>query len=303
MQLKKLPLLSFALMLLSLSACSSDDSPEPPKVIDPVVEPVVVPLKLVSITYPKGTNMAYMQDKLEFKYDDQKRVNLIGYYLSVSYISDELIETKTLGDDISNEDVEEKSSITLKNKKITSVITNTVSKKTTGEVNSIQRDSTVYSYENEYIAKIVNYQKRYITGDGKYRLAKQMDFQVTNGNITQVKTTVDEEVVVTNYTYDANPNIVMGDFAYETPLSLIPGYDILTYDKLGKTSVNNIVTMENVFTEVPLRISYQKISFKRVLDKSGRISEILLSGNSISSNPAYYPLTNFTDEKVIFEYK
>ncbi|TCN59395.1 hypothetical protein D0809_05745 [Flavobacterium circumlabens] len=301
MKFQKLSLLPLDLMVFSLYSCSSDDSSESDQevvIVTPAEE------KLVSVSNPSGSNMAYMQDKQEFKYDDQKRVNLVGYYFSISYVNDELIETKTLGDDVSNADIETKSSITLKNKNITSIISNTVYKRTTGETYSIERDSTVYSYENEYISKIVHYQKRSITGDGKYRLERKMDFQVTNGNITQVKTNDPYNgIVVTNYTYDNTPNILMGDFAYETPLSLVRGYNILMHDKLGKRSANNIVTMENVFTETPFQICYEKISYKRVLDKSGRIKEILLSGNSITSNAAYYPLGNFKDEKVIFEYK
>lgn len=289
-------------MMLSLSSCSSDDSSKSDEKTDPVV---VAPVeeKLVSITYPRSEKMAYSVDNEQFKYDDQKRVNFIGYYLSVSYVNDELIEMKTTGDDITNADLEEKTSIKLKNKNITSIIANRAYKKLTGETSSVYRDSSVFSYENEYLSKIVTYAKRSVDGDGIYRLKRQLDFKVTAGNITQVKTTDTDKVVITNYTYDNTPNVLMGDFAYDTPVSLVRGYYILTHDKLGKRSANNIIAMENVYTEAPLQISYEKLTYKRVLDKSGRISEIWLSGNSITSNQAYYPLTNFTDQKVIFQYK
>lgn len=302
MKFQKLSLLSLALIMLSLSSCSSDDSSKSDEKTDPVV---VAPVeeKLVSITYPRSEKMAYSVDDEQFKYDDQKRVNFIGYYLSVSYVNDELIETKTTGDDITNADLEEKTSIKLKNKNITSIIANRTYKKLTGETSSVYRDSSVFSYENEYLSKIVTYAKLSVNGDGIYRLKRQLDFKVTAGNITQVKTTDTDKVVITNYTYDNTPNVLMGDFAYDTPVSLVRGYYILTHDKLGKRNANNIIAMENVYTEAPLQISYEKLTYKRVLDKSGRISEIWLSGNSITSNQAYYPLTNFTDQKVVFQYK
>lgn len=296
MKLPKFSLLSFAVMALTFSSCSSEEDPS--KTEEPTV---TTPQKLVSITFPTSSNLAYMADKQEYKYDDKNRINLIGYY-AITYVNDDLIETKNLGDDVSNADIENKTSITLKNKNISLVISNTVFKRTTGEVYSIERDSTLYTYENEYIAKIVKYHKMSISGDGKYRLDKQVDFQVTNGNITQAKTLEYGEVVISNYTYDSNPNILMGDIAYETPFSRVEGYQIITHDKLGKRNKNNIISVENIFTETPFQKSYKTVNYKRNLDSSGRISEILISGSCVTSNPLNNA-TNFTDEKVIFEYK
>ncbi|WP_202703281.1 hypothetical protein [Flavobacterium sp. UGB4466] len=301
MKFQKLPLLPLALMVLSLYSCTSEDSPTSGEITDPaVINPAEQ--KLVSIAYPSSNNLAYMMDKQEFKYDNSKRINVIGSYLSVSYVGDDLIETKTLGDNVSNADIENKTSIVLKNKNVTSIISNTVFKRTTGETYSIERDSTVYSYANEYISKILSYHKKSVDGDGKYRLQRQLDFQVTAGNITQVKTAEYGEVVVSNYTYDSTPNILMGDIAYETPLSLIRGYNILLHDKLGKRNVNNVVSMENVFKETPFQKSYKTVNYRRNVDKYGRISEIVISGSCVTSNP-FNTATNFTDEKVIFEYK
>ncbi|WP_456315682.1 hypothetical protein [Pseudomonas shirazensis] len=298
MRFQKFSLLSFSLILSFLSACSSEDSPESnePETIDSATQ------KLVSITFPTSDNMAYMSDKQFFKYDDKNRINVIGNYYGLTYVSDDLIETKSLGDNISNADIENKTSIILKNKNISSIISNTIFKKTTGEVYSIERDSSVYIYDNDYITKIVKYHKMSIDGDGKYRLDKQVDFKVTDGNITQVKTLEYGEVVVSNYTYDATPNIFMGDIAYETPLFKVEGYQIFTHDKLGKRSKNNIISVENVFTETPFQKSYKIVNFKRNLDSFGRISEIIISGSCVTSNPLNFA-TDFTNEKVIFEYK
>ncbi|WP_264529660.1 hypothetical protein [Flavobacterium sp. N502540] len=301
MKFQKLPLLPLALIVLSLYSCTSEDSPTSGEITDPVV---INPAeqKLVSIAYPSSSNLAYMMDKQEFKYDNSKRINIIGSYLSVSYVGDDLIETKTLGDNVSNADIENKTSIVLKNKNVATIISNTVFKRTTGETYSIERDSTVYSYANEYISKILSYHKKFVDGDGKYRLQRQLDFQVTAGNITQVKVAEYGEIVVSNYTYDSTPNILMGDIAYETPLSLIRGHNILLHDKLGKRNVNNVVSMENVFKETPFQKSYKTVNYRRNVDKYGRISEIVLSGSCVTSNPLN-TATNFTDEKVIFEYK
>lgn len=298
MKFKIFSLLSLTIVLLSLSACSSEDSPESnePETIDPAAQ------NLVSITFPTSANMAYMSDKQEFKYDDKKRINLIGSYYSITYVNDDLIETKNLGDDISNADLENKTSITLKNKNISLVISNTVFRRTTGEVYSIERDSTVYSYDNEYISKIVRYHKMSIDGDGKYYLDKQIDFTVTDGNITQVKTLEYGDVVVSNYIYDSEPNIFLGDMAYETPVFKVDGYQIITQDKLGKRNKNNVISMENVFPETPFQKSYKTVNFKRNLDKFGRISEIIISGSCVTSNPLNFA-TDFTNEKIIFEYK
>ena len=298
MKFQKFSLLSLTLILLFLSACSSEDSPKPdqPETIDPATQ------KLVSITFPTSSNMAYMADKQEFKYDDKNRINLIGSYYSITYVNDDLIETRNLGDNVSNADLENKTSIILKNKNISSIISNTIFRRTTGEIYSIERDSSVYTYDNEYIAKIVKYHKMSIDGDGQYRLDKQVDFTVTDGNITQIKTLEYGEEVVSNYTYDSSPNIFMGDIAYETPVSKVDGYEILTHDKLGKRNKNNVISVENVFIETPFQKSYKTVNFKRNLDKSGRISEIILSGSCVTSNPLN-SATNFTDEKVIFEYK
>lgn len=298
MKFKIFSLLSLTIVLLSLSACSSEDSPESnePETIDPATQ------NLVSITFPTSANMAYMSDKQEFKYDDKKRINLIGSYYSITYVNDDLIETKNLGDDISNADLENKTSITLKNKNISLVISNTVFRRTTGEVYSIERDSTVYSYDNEYISKIVRYHKMSIDGDGKYYLDKQIDFTVTDGNITQVKTLEYGDVVVSNYIYDSEPNIFLGDMAYETPVFKVDGYQIITQDKLGKRNKNNVISMENVFPETPFQKSYKTVNFKRNLDKFGRISEIIISGSCVTSNPLNFA-TDFTNEKIIFEYK
>ncbi|MFH6935374.1 hypothetical protein [Flavobacterium sp. FlaQc-30] len=298
MKLNFFSLLSLTIILLNLSACSSEDSPksDQPETIDPAAQ------NLVSITFPTSSNMAYMTDKQEFKYDDKRRINLIGNYYAITYVNDDLIETKNLGDNVSNANIENKTSIILKNKNISLVISNTVFKRTTGEVYSIERDSTVYTYDNEYIAKIVKYHKMSVDGDGKYRLDKQLDFIVTDGNITQVKTLEYGDVVVSNYKYDSEPNILLGDIAYETPLFKVDGYEILTHNKLGKRNKNNVISMENVFTETPFQKSYKTVNFKRNLDKSGRISEIIISGSCVTSNPLN-SATNFVDEKVIFEYK
>ncbi|RXM42592.1 hypothetical protein, partial [Flavobacterium sp. YO12] len=146
MKLNFFSLLSLTIILLNLSACSSEDSPksDQSETIDPATQ------NLVSITFPTSSNMAYMTDKQEFKYDDKRRINLIGNYYAITYVNDDLIETKNLGDNVSNSNIENKTSIILKNKNISLVISNTVFKRTTGEVYSIERDSTVYTYDNEY---------------------------------------------------------------------------------------------------------------------------------------------------------
>lgn len=298
MKFQKITIFPFALIILLATACSSEDSPkdEQEQEINPANQ------KLVSITYPTSSNLAYMNDKQEYQYDDLSRIKLNGA-VEIKYVSDDLIETNLLEDNMSNVDLEAKTFIKLKEKNIVSFIGNRVFKKLTGEVTSIDRDSTVISYENGYLFKLVTYFKSITTGStGKYYLQKQIDFTITNGNITQTKTTEYGDVVVTNYTYDSSPYIPMGDFGYETPLHKVGLIKPLFYNKLGKSSANNIIKIENVFTKTPFQKSYKTISFKRNFDKYGRISEILLSGSCVTSNPDNVA-TDFTDEKVLFEYK
>jgi len=298
MKFQKFTVLSFVLMVFSITSCSSEDSPaqEQEQEINPANQ------KLTSITFPSSFNLAYMMDKQELKYDDLKRLSLNGV-VEIKYVNDELIETNLLEENISNIDLEAKTYIKLKDKNIVSVISNRIFKKLTGEVYSIERDSTAFTYENEYLSKVVTYFKQSGDyGEGKYRLEKQLDFQVTNGNITQIKTSQYGDSYITNYTYDSSPNIPMNDFGYETPLHKIGIDRVLVHDKIGKKNANNIVSIENVFNEVPFQRSYKTINFKRNLDKFGRITEILLSGTCVTSNPNSVA-SNFTDEKLIFEYK
>lgn len=302
MKLSKKLLFLIPFIFLTISSCSSDDSsPNPePEVVNPANQ------KLVSISYPSSMLLAYMRDGEQYGYDDSKRINKIissSFSNGVIYVNDNLIEVDLLTENISNVDMAQKTSMYLKNNSIELSISNTISKRIdTGVIYRIDRDSTVYTYENEYISKVMLYHKTLIQGDGKYRLEKQIESKVTNGNITQLKRTAFGEVIITNYTYDTNPNISMGEFAYETPFFLIGGSNVIWKDKLGKKNTNNIIAIENEYTEIPFQKSYKKINLKRNLDKYGRLSEILMSGSSITSNPNNTS-TDFTDEKVIFKYE
>lgn len=301
----KFPKLLFLipLIFLTISSCSSDDSSQDnePEVVNPTSQ------KLISVVYPSSQLMAYSMPREEYRYDNLKRINSIlspGYLNGVTYVNDNLIEADLLMENVSNFDIEQKVSMHLKNNIIEFSITNKIFRLTdTKAIYRVDRDSTVYTYENEYVSRVMIYHKTLIQGDGKYRLENQIDSKVTNGNITELKRIEFGKVIITNYTYDTNPSISMGDLAYDTPLFLMGGlFNIILKDRLGKKSANNIIAIENTYEEIPFDKSYKKINFKRNLDKYGRLSEILMSGSAITSNVNNVS-TDFTDEKVIFKYE
>lgn len=309
MRSEKLLLFLLPIIFFTITSCSSDSEdsptkpePEKPEVINPANQ------KLVSIVYPQSMDIGYSKDPQTYEYDDLKRVNKVsftGWVYGVTYVNENLIEVEMLDDPIAGLKQHSKRSFHLQNGNVALVVNSSYDiVESTKEVRAGTKDSILYKYTNNYLSRVEHYGSN--NNGINYRLNRQVDFKIENGNVTQTKETgYAGEVVEVNYTYDSNAYINMGDMIYETPLSYVNnfGMDIVVKDRLGKKSTNNIIKIDNIYKAyLPQPTSFNSITLKRNVDEFGRISEILMSGTTLTvlnSNN----FKNFNDVKMSFIYK
>lgn len=281
-------------MVINFS-CSSDDS----KIIEESQDSEVS-TNILSISYPQETG-SYMGDTHHYEYDESNKVSEIrfgGIVYGVNHISDNLIELNLLEENISNLEIETKTSIHLNDNRVQKIITNTTS--SSPSISTKSRDSVSYIYENNYPFRIEHYSKNF--NSGNYQLKKEIDFTISNGNITKKITKEGEVIKTSTYNYDSEPHIKYGESSYETPLTTGLGY-ILIHDKLGIGNTNNIASMSNSFeTPYTLTPEYKTINYSRAVDSDNRIIEISISGTTIATHPGYPESEEFTDKKGVFSY-
>ncbi len=309
--MKYLNIFLIVFLSITLFSCSSDDSSTMNETgQEEGGEDEITNQKLTAVSFPSGQNLAYSNDQINFEYDESEKISKIytigeGTIYGVTHVDDNLIEMELLQENISNAELQEKKSIHIKNNSIEFIVTDRSFKFIGDNRTEYFRDSISFIYANNYISKIESYTKKSTSKPILTEYIKNNDlvFEITNGNITKVVKTEGELIKTSVYTYDENPYIELGEYAYETPFNF--GFDyILIHDKIGKGNSNNIVSITNTFeTPYDLIPEYESINYKRVMDEEERIQEILLSGKTIATHPSYPSSTTFADEKVIFTYK
>ncbi len=202
--------------------------------------------------------------------------------------------------------IEGKYSLILNNSLIESVVKKLVYKKRYSlEVYQTSADSVLIKYANGFISNIKKYKKNWnissFNNNNDYKLSEELDYEITDNNITKVIRKKQLLTIISKYTYDDEPYVNMGEFKAENPYTLY--HNILTYDKLGNKNANNIIKVENEFIGVPFGKYFKYINFERNLDEFGRIKKILMTGESISENPNNTTEMSFTNEEYTFTYQ
>jgi hypothetical protein len=304
----KFPKLLFFLPLLSLviTSCSSDDSNSDLVVIKPPVD--LANQKLVSFSYAYDPYIGTSRPDEFYEYDNTNKIVKVkegGDVYGVTYVNPDLIEVNQLEDLYTGLKVNSKRSIHLKAGSVESIVHDEILVyDNKDEIFSVNSDSTVYMYKNEYLSNVKSYSKNNYYPS--YRLVKQVDFEEHNGNITKavIKSVLAETSYTINYTYDSDAYVKGSDYTYETPLfySYYTLYSILQ-DKFGKKSTNNIIKIDHQYTNsAPSARSFKTMSLKRTLDTEKRLKEIIISGTTFDDIKNYVGL-DFKDAKATFTYK
>ncbi|MFH6989207.1 hypothetical protein ACHRVW_15815 [Flavobacterium collinsii] len=317
MKFKKLLLLFLPLIFFSIVSCSSDSENPEPTIKDPeVIDPVTKKVSTVKYSYDGGHPLQYILTEVKHEYDNLNRISKIsvgGWIYSVTYVSADIIKINLIEDASAGYKEYSEKTVKLKNGDVTTIIErSSYVNESTNEASGLKIDSTNYAYSDRYLSKIQYYSSK---DNGKsYSLGGQIDFQVTDGNITQVKRTNISigNVCITKYKYDNSAYVNFGDINFETPIFCASGvFATFFYDKLGKKSKNNIVDIEFDNNEdIVYMFGYtyfKNISIKRNLDKSGELNEILMSGTTYrysKNGPTITTSTKtFSDAKVNLIYK
>lgn len=295
---------------ITLFSCSKDS---PPNVADTNIDPNSE--NLFSIRYPYSQDLPYNRDPYKFEYDNSKRIvkysisnSSTPYTIGITYVNPNLIETNLLEDGISNFDITAKSLYTLQNNKIQYAVTKTIRKNVGSQlIYDTTIDSTLFSYDNNNIVKVETYSIGRDSPDRPgYFLQYKIDYQLSNGNITKTIFTngpysSSRLNYTSNFTYDNQPYIPFGEFAYETPISNFVNYILL--DKFtGNKTVNNIVKVVKSYPIGFLEKSFETINYTREVDQFGRLKNIFMSGNIINSG-SNQNNSSFTNQKIEFIYK
>jgi len=299
MKLKLLSIYLFSLFILTTCTNQSGNvgpAPTPPSIVNTGNGPY-----LTSVNYPNNPHeIAISKSDPTFEHDNLGKISKIGGS-KVNYINESLIEldgTGQIGDPI----LESKTWIHIQNSKVSYIVNRTIYTN-----NTIDRDSIVFSYENEFISTISTYRDG-INSNGNWQLTlfRKDEYKIENGNITQVKkimVSYGGYTVTRNYTYDDSSYMYLGEFAYEMPFGDYSTIYFLLHDKLGKKSKNNIITIKSVYDKIPFEVSFENISFTRAKDNQGRLSTIYMTGNLISSNPAATDIKmDFKDQAITLNY-
>lgn len=310
MKFKKLLLPFLAFIFFSIASCSSDSENLQKIITDPATE------NLSSIEYPyAGANvLSNSFHTKKYEYDNMKRINKFnigGDIYDVTYVSSDMIEINLIDDLMTGVKAYSKRRLKLKNGNVTNIVDKRFFiRESTSEVFGSQIDSTAFTYSDSYLSKIDNYLS---DDNGKtFKLQDKFDFQVTGGNITQVKKTdsFTKNVFIWNYKYDTNSHINFGDMMLETPFFLAERgrIGIFLNDMLGKKSTNNITSIEYDYSGVLSYYNdysyYKNITLKRNLDKFGRLNEILMSGSVFMNLKDGTTITKtFSDAKLKLTYK
>lgn len=318
MKFKKLLLPFLPLIFFSIVSCSSDSEDPQPISKDPeVIAPITEKISSIKYSYNEVQVLPYNFNEEKYEYDNLKRINKInveGWIYNVTYVSSDIIKISLIEDSvIGYKDYSEKT-LKLKNGDVTTIVDRRYFRdESTNELSDLKIDSTTFTYSDRYLSKIQNYLSK---NHGKsYTLENQLDFQVTDGNITEVKrvNTSIGNISVAKYKYDTNAYINLGDINYETPFFFAKsaGVGIFLHDKLGKKSKNNIVEIEfDHHEDLVYFIGYtyfKNISIKRNFDKLGALSEILMSGTTYMHSKKGATTTTttktFSDAKMSLIYK
>lgn len=254
--------------------------------------------KVQKLTYPQQTGI-YRIDPIEFEYDELDRISKItqfGDIYSVEYISDDLIIVDLIQYNFGVGDYDTEIFIHLNNDRVYNIVENY--HYTSGTEDFAASDSAVFSYnENYFLKNIKHYNKSTGSSYEGYFLAGELNYSFNDGNVTQKVRTSSIFTQTTNYTYDNNPRIPLGDLSYEMPMynSVI---ELLIYNKLGRKSANNIISMDKIYespSEYDIGLNFKNINYERVLNSSNRIAEISISGNSIQVTNGVEDISPFTE--------
>lgn len=317
MKFKKLLLSFLPLIFFSIVSCSSDSENPQPTIKDPeVIDPATKKISTVKYSYDGVHPLPYILNEVKHEYDNLNRIskiNLDGWIYSVTYVSSDIIKVNLIEDPVAGYKNYSEKTLKLKNGDVTTIIERSSSlNESTNETFGVKIDSVAFAYSDRYLSKIQNYSSK---DNGKsYTLASQFDFQVTDGNITQVKRAGISigNISITKYKYDTSAYVNFGDINFETPIFCTSGaFATFFNDKLGKKSKNNITDIEFENNEdVVYFIGYtyfKNISIKRNFDKSGELNEILMSGTTYrysKNGPTTTTSTKtFSDAKLSLIYK
>ncbi|GIQ60037.1 hypothetical protein Flavo103_31730 [Flavobacterium collinsii] len=317
MKFKKLLLLFLPLIFFSIVSCSSDSENPQPTTKDPeVIDPVTKKISTAKYSYDGGHPLPYILNEVKHEFDNLNRISKIsvdGWIYGVTYVSSDIIKINLIEDPVAGYKNYSEKTLKLKNGDVTTIIERSSSlNESTNEAFGAKIDSVTFAYSDRYLSKIQYYSSK---DNGKsYTLGGQFDFQVTDGNITQLKRTNISigNVNIMKYKYDNSTYINFGDINFESPIFCVSGaFATFFHDKLGKKSKNNIVDIEFDNNEdIVYMIGYtyfKNISIKRNFDKSGELNEILMSGTTYrysKNGPTTTTTTKtFSDAKVNLIYK
>lgn len=295
--------IGFFLTAILCIQCSSDDAtPSDPgdKNEEEVQE---LNYRLSKIDLNHSADQPYYIDDFEYIYDDSGKIINIrqwGRLFEVTYPNESLIQLKQIEDNVSNADLTALHEIHLKDNTVDYITQLTITKFNNGQTVS-QSDSIKYSYTENRLIKVETF-----TNDTN---TKTVDLSYENGNIKETITTLNDRIITARYEYDTKPKITLSDAKFESPIFNISSlHYILTHDKLGVQSKNNLTSTRISYNYSLFAPGYEEINYKHVIDeKTGLLSVIEHSGRAKSDEeeayPNYYPSRTFDDIKVSFEYE
>ncbi len=267
-------------------------------------------LQLKSVIYPGSSGMAYTKDPITYEYDENNKISRLSFYNTIygfEYINDNLIKVELIQDNGGNASYTSKKSVNIIDNRITHSITDRSFQYDGSDNITYSRDSTVFSYNNGYIQKIVQYLKQDnvtpITKD--YEISQSFDYEVTDGNITKVtKTNIfnnNIDIKISEYTYDTNELNHITELVYESPVDFdIDSFILKNY--IGKKNKNNIKSVKNNFDNASFTLEYDFINYTHFFNEYGRLINTKISGKTIAGHDSYEEKV-FTDKEIQFTYE
>jgi len=314
--MKFLKLTSLLAFLLLFFSCSSDDTGN-----GPAIE--VLNSRIASIDFPEDQSLLNVYSDVAFEYDDQNRITKItpivpGPIYGISYPSADIIELEVLEGFLTNANVTSKSIVKLQNDKVQHIVTDVFFESVDGAIERVSKDSTVFSYQNNYISSMKSYRKiaTNMPLPETYSLVSDIEYLVENGNIVETISNIsmmnldgeiyEEFVKTSTYTYDNTAQIPFGNVIYEGIVYLGYGFDFILKDKMGQQNTNNIMSVASSYATDFDYDAYETINFERTIDETtGNLQEIVMSGTitpgTILSHPDFVP--TFTNKKIKFNYE
>lgn len=171
----------------------------------------------------------------------------------------------------------------------------------TTERQRIQNDSSYFVYDGEgYLKRLERYNV-----SGSQTPTYWEKYTVTNGNITEIKTSANFEYI---YTYDNSEHSASAGYCYEMPLNTISisngGCWLLTNltflsEYIGKRSKNNVI--RTVITQDDIR--YGDITYEYLLDENKQVASVKMLGfvNDMDIPEGYITTFSYLEKEVSVE--